>query len=405
MSLSTPRPRVALIGVSGYGRIYYEFLKEYHAAGLIELAAAVVIDSEKEKLKVAELAALGCRIYGDFREMLAQQAGRLDLCGIPTGTPWHAPMALAALEAGANVLVEKPLAATVAEVRAMQAAEAKTGRTVLVGFQYLYQKENLDLQRVLAQGAIGTVRRVRVLGLWPRGSDYYTRNNWAGRILSAGAPVFDSPVSNAFAHQLSLALFFAGNEAGRSASPVRVASELYRAQPIENYDTAALRIETDSGATVHFYASHSVATTFDPEIVIEGSNGRAVWRHLRDYRLEVNGRPSEAIPLNGEEGPRRTMFEQVIGRFSDPSLPYCGTATALEHTRCVEAAQASGAITDVPAGFLAHGGETAEGRFVWIRDLETLMRRAFADGSSLTEAGCPWSRPPVTMTVSGLPGA
>ena len=63
----------------------------------------------------------GVRIFTSLREMLAQAREELDLVCIPTGIPLHRPMAIAALEADCNVLVEKPSAGCIQDVDAMLA--------------------------------------------------------------------------------------------------------------------------------------------------------------------------------------------------------------------------------------------------------------------------------------------
>ena len=74
------RPRLALIGVSGYGRIYVELVREALARDEITLAAAVVINPHEEAEIVREFRALGTRIYASYGEMLAREAGQIDLC-------------------------------------------------------------------------------------------------------------------------------------------------------------------------------------------------------------------------------------------------------------------------------------------------------------------------------------
>jgi predicted dehydrogenase len=393
-------PRVALIGVSGYGRIYYDLLRELHSKGEAILSAAAMIDPQNEKVVVGELGAIGCEVYADYREMLKRHAGRLDLCAIPTGIPWHAPMTLAALDSGAHVLVEKPLAATLAEVDTIQAREKALGRPVMVGFQYHYCTENTDLKRDLLAGAVGKLRRIRVIGFWPRGADYYSRTDWAGRTKSGPSWVLDSPVSNAFAHHLSLALFFAGAQPERSAAPVRLAAELYRAKPIENYDTAALRIETDTGVDVHFYASHSCKSTLEPEMVIEGEKGRVIWRHGRGYSVEALGAAPRYVPLGDEQSARLFMFRSALRRLRDTGVFICGTAIAREHTRCIQGAQCSGPVREVPNEWLETNGATGLRRRTWIMGLEEVMRRAFDAATSLSEAGCPWAAPPLEVLIA-----
>jgi predicted dehydrogenase len=393
-------PRVALIGVTGYGRVYYNLLRELHSLGEIVLTAVAMIGPDKDKPIVGELGAIGCDVFADYREMLERHRGRLELCAIPTGIHWHAPMTLAALEAGAHVLVEKPLAATLDEVDVVRTAENRHNRLVMVGFQYHYCSENFDLKRDLLAGAIGKLRRVKVIGFWPRGADYYSRTDWAGHIKSGQSWVLDSPVSNAFAHHLSLALFFAGVQPERSASAVRLAAELYRAQPIENYDTAALRIETDSGVNVHFYASHSCKSTLEPELVLEGDEGRVLWRHGRSYTIEARGTPPRTVQLGDEQSARLRMFRSAIRRLSDPGVFVCDTATAREHTRCIQAAQCSGPVRDVPKEWLETNGKPGLRLKTWIVGVEDTMRRAFDEGRSLAEVGCPWAGPALEIQVA-----
>ena len=78
-------PRAAIIGVSGYGKIYLERLLHHAARGDFEVAAATVINRAEEQVACAELTARGAMIYGDYHEMLEAQAGQLDLVLIPVG--------------------------------------------------------------------------------------------------------------------------------------------------------------------------------------------------------------------------------------------------------------------------------------------------------------------------------
>jgi len=73
---STPssRPRVALIGVSGYARIYLALARAAHERGEIDLCAAVIINPAEEAAIESELRARGCVIYRDYEAMLKAEA-------------------------------------------------------------------------------------------------------------------------------------------------------------------------------------------------------------------------------------------------------------------------------------------------------------------------------------------
>src|SRR5688500_7814725 len=123
----------------------------------------------------------------------------------------------------------------------MIAARDRTGLPVAIGFQDMYQPSVAVLKQRLVAGEFGRVLGARVIGCWPRSERYFGRNDWAGRLRRDGRWVLDSPVSNALAHFLHLALFLLGPTREQSAKPTAVAAELYRANRIENYDTCTMR--------------------------------------------------------------------------------------------------------------------------------------------------------------------
>ncbi len=397
-------PRAAIIGVSGYGKIYLERLLHHAARGEFDVTAATVINRETEQAACTALEACGAMIYGDYHEMLEAQSGQLDLVLIPTGIHWHARMTLAALAAGANVLVEKPLAATVQDVRAIQETAPASGRFVAVGFQDIYLEDNLAVKRRLVGGALGRIRRIRGRGLWPRDDTYYARNDWAGRLQVGEDWVLDSPLANALAHFLNLALFLAGSTPAESAAPVAIEAELYRARPIASFDTAAIRVRTRPGVEICFYASHSCAETAEPELHIEGDDGTAVWSAVGGWIVR-SGREGEAVlPARGETQARREMFQRVLQRLHDPLAFVCGPEIAIQHILCVNGAHAAGPIRDIPARFVETRRAGPRGPLQpVIADLGSQIGRAFSAGLLLHESGCPWAAPAAKLSLENFP--
>jgi predicted dehydrogenase len=389
MSPSSPsRPRVALIGVTGYARIYLALAQAAHARGEIELGAAVIINPQETAEVEATLRAAGCTIYRDYVEMLRVETGRIDLCLIPTGIPWHARMTLAALQAGAHVLVEKPLAGSSAEVAAIRAAERATGRFVAVGFQDIYSPVNRWLKDQLCGGAIGAIHTVRFLGLWPRPAAYFTRNPWAGRLHADGTQVLDSPLNNAFAHFVMLSLYFAGQTRDEAASVSIESGELLRAHAIESFDTSVVRARSPGGIRFWFGATHTCREVCEPEIYIEGNAGRVEWKHERSCVLHraVGGREERALPDTGAN--RQSMFTAVLTRLRDPAAPVCTTALAERHTAFVEAVHATTGVQAVPPELISwQAPANGSAPVPVVNGLEGALHQALATQSLLRETG------------------
>jgi Predicted dehydrogenases and related proteins len=387
MSESSQVWRVALIGISGYGRIHLQLARECRARGEVAIVAATVINAEEEAENIAELRAHGCTIYSDYEEMLREQRGRIDLCLIPTGIHWHARMTISALRAGANVLVEKPLAGSMADVEAVRAVERETGRFVAVGFQDLYEPGTVWLKNELKNGVIGAVRSVRFLGIWPRGRGYFLRNEWAGRTQVNGVPVFDSPLNNAFGHFVMLSLYFASPTAEAAAAVVKQA-ELFRAHRIESFDTAVVTSETADGVKLWFGVSHASRETEEPEIVIHGEKGTAGWRYEREaWWRDLNG-GGDLRRLPDMTATRRSMMAAVLARMSDPAAPICGSEMASRHTAIIEAVHRSGAIREFPAKELNWVEDARQGSEVpEVNGLTIALRKAFETQQLLAQSG------------------
>lgn len=338
--------RVGQIGISGYGVIHFEQVMQLVDSGRAEFSATVVINPGQVRGQLDVLKRLGTRIYSSADAMFEAERGKLDLVCIPTGIACHESMTVQALESGANVLVEKPAAGSVAAVRRMMDAERKNGKFVAVGFQHIYAREVQFIKSLLVTGQFGAVRKVFCKGTWPRGDQYYSRNNWAGRRFAAdGMPVFDSPVNNAFAHYLNLELFFSGIRFGESARAVSVDGALLRARPeIETFDTCALHFKTENSVDIYTLLTHSTDVNRNPAIRIECENGAVYW--CADHGWNIRSADGAVLHSGRIDEPRRCMFLDVANRLEGEPVFLCPLSVALEHTNCIELL--SGTLTPVP---------------------------------------------------------
>ena len=387
MPASSPLPRIAIIGVSGYGSIHLQLARECRDRGEVRITAATIINPQEESATIAELGRHGCEFFTDYTEMFRRHAGRIDLCLIPTGIHWHARMTIAALEAGANVLVEKPLAGSLAEVEEIRRVEQRTGRFVAVGFQDFYEPGTTWLYDELHRGVIGDIRSVRFLGIWPRPRGYFTRNNWAGRLRVDGVPVMDSPLNNAFAHFVMLSLFFIGAE-DPALPPTIEGIELLRAHDIESFDTAVVRLRTARGVKLWFGASHACRETIEPEIVITGRHGQACWRYESEAWWRAADGATTRRPVLDITGARHAMFRAALQRLRDPATRICTSELAGRHTALIESIHREAHIVTVPPRQICWTGATGAAQQVpEIKGMADALRRSYVAETSLAAGG------------------
>jgi len=157
--LSRSKVRVALLGVGGQGKADLgAFLKIPD----IDCPAVCDVDdkrtAEGQKM-VADARGKDAEGYKDFRKIL----DRKDIDAVIVATPdhWHALMTILACQAGKDVYVEKPLATTIEEGRAMVTAARKYNRVVQVGTQQRSAQHFKDAVAFVKSGKLGKIRATR----------------------------------------------------------------------------------------------------------------------------------------------------------------------------------------------------------------------------------------------------
>lgn len=131
------------------------------------VAGAFSSTPEKSKASGAEIGIDPARTYGSWAEMIAREADlpadvRIEAVSIVTPNHMHAPPAVAALEAGLDVIIDKPLANTMDNARAIAEAAARSGRRIVVTHTYTGYPLVKQARELVASGELGKVRRVMV---------------------------------------------------------------------------------------------------------------------------------------------------------------------------------------------------------------------------------------------------
>ena len=142
------------------------------------------------------------RVYADFNEMVTQED--LDLVSVCTPPFLHCAASVAALNAGINVICEKPMAMNAAECEEMIAAAQQNDRMLTIGFQSRFGERAQFLKHMIEQGELGEIYYARVLALRRRGIPWW--GVFVEKDKNGGGPLIDIGV-----HTLDLTLWLMGH--------------------------------------------------------------------------------------------------------------------------------------------------------------------------------------------------
>jgi len=147
------RKQFGVIGVGTWGEMH---VQTYQDHPLSEVVA--VCDADRARAEaVAERRTVG-RAFQDYRELL--ELPEIDAVSVVTPDFAHAEIVVAALEAGKDVLVEKPLATTLADAERIQAAVERTGRKLMVDFHNRWSPLFVQARDTIRRGEIGKPRYI-----------------------------------------------------------------------------------------------------------------------------------------------------------------------------------------------------------------------------------------------------
>jgi predicted dehydrogenase len=179
--------RVAILGQGRSGR-------DIHGAHLskdAERYRIVAVADPLEERRLRAQAEYGCETCADHRSLLERDD--LDLVVNAAPSRFHVPLTLQFLEAGFNVLCDKPLAARVADVDRLIAASAASGKLLAIFQQSRYSPAFLQLRRVLDSGVLGEIVQVSITY-----SGFSRRYDWqtltaemGGNLLNTGPHALD----------------------------------------------------------------------------------------------------------------------------------------------------------------------------------------------------------------------
>ena len=395
------RISIVLVGIGGYGNSYVSALLDSPKQDAF-LVVGAVDPSPTSCKRLAEIEARGIPVYASLESFYDEN--RADLAIISSPLHFHASQTRLALTNGSHVLCEKPLCVTPDDAIQMSQLQVESGKEVVVGYQWSFSEAIQKLKRDILEDVLGKPIRLRTLVLWPRDEAYYHRNKWAGAKRSTdGNWVLDSPANNACAHFLHNMLYVLGDRVDTSALPSAVNAELYRAYPIQNFDTAAIRCITADDVELLFLTSHAVGQRTGPRFIYEFEN--AVVTYFDGLSPDITATFHDGLTKNygsPERDKMRKLWLTIAAVENGDTIgtnSICSIEAAAAQTRCSWAAVLSSPeITVLPATFVETQIETGARQLV-VDGLAEDLIACHEQGKLPSELGFAWANAGKTIAL------
>lgn len=275
-----------LIGFGGMGKWHTEILEN-----VPEIELAGIYDIKEEKRKLAEEA--GFHTYETEEAMLADES--IDVILVATPNDTHRPIALRAMEAGKNIIVEKPATLSLKELTELEDMAGKTGQFLTVHQNRRWDEDLLTVREILKDQTMGEIFRIESRVHGSRGIPGDWRKEKAhggGMVLDWGVHLFDQ-------------IFRLTGE--RRLKTVYATLTNVTNQEVDDGFTAVLRFEGGLEVLVEVGTNNFISL---PRWYVLGENGSAV---VEDWDLSgkivkaFSEEEKEIVPVRTAAGLTKTM--------------------------------------------------------------------------------------------------
>lgn len=303
----------------GLGRIGWQFhLPQLQSHP--EFALTAVVDPALERLEEAKTLT-GANGYTDYRDMLANEQPQLAVIASPT--MFHEEQAVACLQAGMDVLLDKPMSYDLASAKRIAETAERLGRKLTV-----YQPHRFTAAAVLAKRVIDSGKLGALVELKSANCQYVRRNDWQAFKKHGGGML-----NNYGAHYIDQLLFLSGERVKHLSSKLRNVAGMGDAE-----DMVRVMMETESGTVLDVTINQASAIPFSPLTVLGERGGMQL-------RTNASGNPefyvkyylpkelSERKVDDGLAAPDRKYPSEVIP-WHEEIIPVRNEAAADYYAQC-----------------------------------------------------------------------
>ena len=312
------RVRMALVGC---GKIGQRHATSLASIDTVDFVACCDVAEERARTTAAEFGVP--RVFTDVGELL--RSDLVDAITICTPHPQHAPVLVAAAEAGVHAIVEKPLSAQLAEADRMVEAADRAGIKFATIFQRRWFPASQRIRQAIDEGRLGRLTIGECFARLKRDRAYFAQDPWRGRWDTEGG----GALMNQAVHMIDLLQWYLGpvdEVYGRWAT-------LKHGDYIEVEDTAVATVAFQSGALGVIEATTTYEPPFGFQIAVNGTSGATVGLLERPEGTQAI---TDVWTFAGEEEQREAWAAEEVGRPGFPEfhrLQLADFAAAIQEDR------------------------------------------------------------------------
>ncbi len=301
-------------GLIGYGKI-----GERHAEHIAAHPGSVfygVFDIKSNRNAIAKSTFPEVKMYSSQEEMLSDPA--IDMIAICTPNGSHAAIAIAAMQAGKHVLVEKPMAIRKSDGERMIEESLKSGKSLFVVKQNRFNPPVQAVKELIDQDRLGKIYSVAVNCFWNRNEAYYKASDWKGKRDMDGGTLFTQ-----FSHFIDVLYYLLGDMQILHAEMANVSHQGL----IEFEDTGVVTFrmkESDAPGVLH-YTTSAYRQNMEGSIIVfaEHATIKIGGQYLNtiDYQatndfdidgLSVEGKPNDYGTYQGSMSNHDKVIDNVV---------------------------------------------------------------------------------------------
>lgn len=304
--------RIGFIGTGGIAHSHMNAYMKFEDAEIV--CGADIIPGKAEKF-FKEFGLEGVRCYTSHTEMLEKE--ELDAVSICTYNRQHAVCAIDALNAGVNVLLEKPFTVTIEEAAEVIKAEKKSGKILSIGFQPRFDANMQMIKKIVESGELGKIYYIQTGGgrrhgipVYP-GHDTFIRDETAGigALGDIGCYALDM-VLNAIGYPKPLTVTgfvsdYFGKRGDYYTQLPEISEELAKKFSVDDFGAGFIRLE--GGVILDFRIAWAMNINTPGDTIILGTEGG-----LRIPSTEC---------WNGSVGGQMTLYKTVAGTQVETKIP------------------------------------------------------------------------------------